>query len=101
MSSARRAAKVSETYLTKIRPRTRCLYSAASILARSLSAVAQRVFLMSSSMGLQAWGQTAFMPFTLIAKPVAYTESELQFRGKLAQRGESPLFDSHHRGRLS
>jgi len=30
---------------------TVCLYSAASMLARSLSAVAQSVFLMSSSMG--------------------------------------------------
>lgn len=31
-------------YLRKIRPRTTCLYSAASMLLRNLSAVAQRVF---------------------------------------------------------
>jgi len=41
------AAKVSEMYLRKIRPRTRCLYSAASIWARSLSAVAQSTALKS------------------------------------------------------
>ncbi|KRD56012.1 hypothetical protein ASE52_07370 [Acidovorax sp. Root275] len=34
----------------KMRPSTSCLYSAASMLARSLSAVAQRVFLISPSM---------------------------------------------------
>jgi hypothetical protein len=51
VSSVRRAWKVSEMYFRKIRPSTRCLYSAASMLARSLSAVAQRVFLMSSIMG--------------------------------------------------
>ncbi len=44
-------------YLTKMRPSIRCLYSAASMLARSLSAVAQSVFLMSSSM----WRQTRAM----------------------------------------
>jgi len=40
---------LSDMYLTKIRPRTKCLYSAASRFTRSLSAVAQSVFLMSSS----------------------------------------------------
>src|SRR6266702_6365673 len=37
-SSALRASKASETYLRKINPRTTCLYSAASIEPRSLSA---------------------------------------------------------------
>src|SRR5437879_538363 len=38
-----RSWKASEMYLRKMRPRTTCLYSAASRLPRSLSAVAQRV----------------------------------------------------------
>ena len=46
---------------------------------------------MSSSMGLQALGQTAAMPFALVAKPLAYTEPELKFRGKLAQRVNPPV----------
>ena len=37
-SSPRRCSKLSETYLRKSRPRTRCLYSAASTLPRSMSA---------------------------------------------------------------
>ena len=41
MLPARRVWKVSEMYLRKIRPRTTCLYSAASMLFRSLSAVSQ------------------------------------------------------------
>src|SRR5690606_25815247 len=49
-SSARRAEKVSEMYFRKMSPRTRCLYSAASMLARSLSAAAHSVRLMSSIM---------------------------------------------------
>src|SRR5882724_2739401 len=39
--SACLASKASEMYLRKIRPRTTCLYSAASMLLRSLSAVSQ------------------------------------------------------------
>src|SRR5213082_3133084 len=35
------SSKLSEIYLRKIRPRTTCLYSAASILLRSLSAASQ------------------------------------------------------------
>src|SRR5690606_24314675 len=50
-NSAWRPENVSEMYFRKMSPSTRCLYSAASILARSLSAAAHRVFLMSSSMG--------------------------------------------------
>ena len=37
----RRSSKASEMYLRKIRPRTTCLYSAASMLLRSLSAASQ------------------------------------------------------------
>ena len=40
-SSACFASKASEMYLRKIRPRTTCLYSAASMLLRSASAAAQ------------------------------------------------------------
>ena len=40
-SSACLASKASEMYLRKIRPRTTCLYSAASMLLRSASAAAQ------------------------------------------------------------
>ena len=43
-SSACLASKASEMYLRKIRPRTTCLYSAASMLLRSASAAAQRRF---------------------------------------------------------
>ena len=39
-----RLLKESEMYLRKMRPRTTCLYSAASILERNLSAAAQSVF---------------------------------------------------------
>ena len=39
--------EASEMYLTKISPRTMCLYSAASMEDRSLSAAAQRVFFTS------------------------------------------------------
>lgn len=46
---------------------------------------------MSSSMGLQAWGQTAAMPFALVAKPLAYTEPELKLVGKIAQRVNPPV----------
>src|SRR5205807_10276999 len=35
------SSKLSEMYLRKIRPRTTCLYSAASMLLRSLSAASQ------------------------------------------------------------
>src|SRR5256886_13384196 len=42
-SAACFSAKASEMYFRKMRPRTTCLYSAASRLPRSLSAVAQRV----------------------------------------------------------
>ena len=38
---ARCSSKVSEMYLRKMRPRTTCLYSAVSMLFRSLSAVSQ------------------------------------------------------------
>ena len=41
ISSARLASNASEMYLRKIRPRTTCLYSAASMLLRSASAAAQ------------------------------------------------------------
>src|SRR5712692_5856472 len=37
----RRSSKESEMYLRKMRPRTTCLYSAASMLLRSLSAACQ------------------------------------------------------------
>src|SRR5438477_8068293 len=40
-SFARCSSKLSEMYLRKMRPRTTCLYSAASMLLRSLSAVSQ------------------------------------------------------------
>src|SRR5438046_8519713 len=40
-SSACFASKASEMYLRKMRPRTTCLYSAASMLLRSASAAAQ------------------------------------------------------------
>ncbi len=43
--------KLSEIYLRKMRPNTMCLYSAASILLRSLSAVAQSVFSRSLTIG--------------------------------------------------
>ena len=43
-------------HLTKMRPSTTCLYSAAFMLARSLSAVAQSVFLISSSMQWRFFG---------------------------------------------
>ena len=39
--SSRRSSNESEMYLRKIRPRTTCLYSAASMLERSLSAASQ------------------------------------------------------------
>ncbi len=42
------SVKVSEMNLRKISPNTRCLYSAASICARSLSALAQSTALKSS-----------------------------------------------------
>jgi 3-oxoacyl-ACP reductase-like protein len=42
-SSACLASKASEMYLRKIRPRTTCLYSAASMLLRRASAAAQSV----------------------------------------------------------
>src|SRR5882724_6202664 len=41
MSLARISSKASEMYLRKISPRTTCLYSAASMLLRSLSAASQ------------------------------------------------------------
>src|SRR5437899_8370427 len=40
-NSACFVSKLSEMYLRKIRPRTTCLYSAASMLDRSLSAASQ------------------------------------------------------------
>src|SRR5690349_20001567 len=40
-SCARFSSKASEMYLRKMRPRTPCLYSAASMLLRSLSAASQ------------------------------------------------------------
>ena len=48
-SAVQCSAKESEIYLRNIMPRTICLYSVASIFERSLSAVAQRIFLISLS----------------------------------------------------
>ncbi len=44
-----KASKASEMYLRKIKPRTMCLYSAASIFLRSLSAAFQSCFSIGSS----------------------------------------------------
>jgi len=41
-TAARRSSKASETYLRKMSPSTTCLYSAASMLPRSASAIRQR-----------------------------------------------------------
>ena len=57
MSLARCSSKVSEMYLRKMRPRTTCLYSAASMLLRSLSAVSQSVA--SKPMVAEDWAEEA------------------------------------------
>jgi len=53
LSCSRRSSKASEMYFKKMSPSTMCLYSAASMEERSLSAAAQRVFLRSWFTGVQ------------------------------------------------